>query len=153
MNELQMAGRYRGHITASKVDRSRNGCIQFVARLSLASFLDHAGAWQPLDVPGGITAYLMLTTLRGEINIRQAEAIMDALSWDGNRLSDLHKTDWTGTELEAVVEHDTDDKGNARLVVSWLNPVGGLRPTAPEVLEGLDEEWTRIGASKGCPVA
>jgi hypothetical protein len=132
------AGKYQGHIVQSKVDTTRNGCVQFVAvlRLTRCEGVDLPAPYTP-------TAYMSLTKNDGSRNISQVDSLMAALGWDGVSLKKLHLTDWSSREIEAVIDWD-EFNGTRKLKVKWLNAPGSvptLKSTDPKLIDELEAFW------------
>jgi hypothetical protein len=142
------AGKYYGRILRSKVDVTRNGCVQFVAVLNLTRY-----EGEPLPVPFNPTAYLSLTKNNGERNIGQMNSLMAALGWDGVSLKVLNSTDWSNIDLDVIMKWD-EFNGERKLKVAWINAVGSvqtLKETPPEVIDKLDAFWGGDASAKPEP--
>ncbi len=144
MSDVAKAGRYKGTILDHKVDKTKNGFIQFMARLSLSEIYNSAvKEWETLPEAAEITAYLMLTGSGGK-NHNQIESIGGALGWDGVSLQALADTDHSGKQISAVIKADSYN-GNNTLRVEWINAPSGFKPVSAEALSGMDSEWKQIG--------
>ena len=141
-------GKYTGEINEWKCDRTENGCIQFIALLSLTAQKDQTGFAQ--IPPQEAIAYIMLTKLDGSKNVNQIENLQKALGWDGMSIKSLHNGDWLNKPISAVLENDTYN-GVTKLKVKWLNPIsgGGLRETDGSVIDQLEQIWTGVDRGGG----
>jgi hypothetical protein len=125
MRTCEKDGLYRGYVVKHGVSKSKNGCVQFVAKLRLVQYENSAGAMEELPEAESIMAYLMLTKRDGRMNKAQINSIRDAFGWSGQSIVGLHKADLTQKEVEIVVTMGTDQDGNDRAEVSWINNPGG----------------------------
>jgi hypothetical protein len=136
------AGKYSGRIAKSKVDTTKNGCIQFVAALCLTKF-----EGDPLPAPYTPVAYMPLTKTNGERNTSQIDSIMAALGWNGVSLKELNAKDWSNIDIEAIMTWD-EYNGQSKLRVSWINAPGStptLKPTDPKLIDEMDAFWNGKG--------
>ena len=148
MPQIERAGFYIGKIKNCKVDRTKNGAMQFVASLEATRFKAGKDAnWIDLEVPRHITAYLSLTTLQSEKNATQIESLMEALDWDGQSLRPLHhdpKNGYHSPLIDRDVNFTVKDKpyqGKSSLRVAWLDKVGGLKEVPLETFDLMERQF------------
>lgn len=84
-------------------------------------------------------------TYYGYFTDKTTERTIDSLrlcGWDGDDLSDLTGID--ANEVYLVIEHDENDKGEARATVRWINGQGG----GLAVKERMDEGTAKAFAER-----
>lgn len=80
--------------------------------------------WDWTDRHDMASAQFYLELKAGGINEFAINQLKDALGWDGLDVEELVNLDWSGKAVELVLAWD-EYKGEQRLKVQWLNPVGG----------------------------
>lgn len=76
-----------------------------------------------------------------EISIKQ---ITGALGWDGISFKDLNDTDWSGAEVQLVLEWGQDKQGKDQLNIKYLNPrdyEGGMKRSTPEEVQSIESKY------------
>lgn len=158
MLRASATGTYKGFVLEKKVDRSKGGAVQLVARCELRAWWDkEKKEWDDDIEVAHETAFLVLKSKDGKINKNQVDSIMRAFGWDGKSLKELHQMDVSKREVTFTVKEALDQNNNPKAdengvplySVEWINPVGGLKPVKAEDLDDMDKEWkelTGIGA-------
>lgn len=102
-------GTYRAKAKEAALGRTSKGTEQVAVRFEL---LDHTGE--------SITWFGFFTDKTLENTVKS----LRACGWTGDDLSDLAGI--TANEVNLVVEHETDDRGQTRAKVRWVNGTSGL---------------------------
>jgi len=136
------AGKYKGNLIHWKIDKSKNGAIQFVIEASLTKKLIEK-TYQDLAEKESVPGYLVLIKTDGEINHRQVENLQDALNWDGVSLKDLNNGEFADKELNFTVS--VDDKG--RPGIDWINGKGFIKPSEQK-MDDMDALWNSAAKKK-----
>ena len=146
MPRLDEAGRYKGRISASCVNKTKNGNAQFEVNLTLTEFFfeelpDGGKGWDAVPEPLLTKGWFVLVKSNGGINEHQVDALKSALGWDGKSLRDLHETDWSEVDLIVVATEGDDGKVN----IAWLNnPAGGMKTLSEDEFKELDGDWQKL---------
>lgn len=154
MPQVSREGRYRATLSAWKCDVSeKSGYVQFIATCQcVARYNADVKAEEQLEKPETITAFLMLEGKNG-INQHQIDALKAALGWDGKDIDKLSEGPWDGREVSVSVEQD-EYEGKTRLRVSWINPLGGLKPVTEDTKATIKSRWQALmTGTKPAPVA
>lgn len=147
MPRLDVAGKYKGRISTSCVNKTENGCTQFETNLNLTGFFFEENAnrekgWDVVpDAPLQTKGWFVLTKRDGGINEHQVKALKESLGWDGKSLRELHETDWSEVDLIVVATEGDDGKVN----IAWLNnPAGGMKTLSEDEFKELDGDWQKL---------
>lgn len=144
MGMINKPGTYIATPASWAVKADEGKCPRFAIVFSVNQ-LRIGTEWEPIVNDEKITGFFTLFNKDqspNEINLR---SLRDSLGWDGTSISSLQNGDWSGTQVQIVVEEEMYE-GKPRLAVKYLNPKdyagsGGLDKADPQRVQSLDQKY------------
>jgi hypothetical protein len=118
-------GRYKARATGAEMGFTNAGKEQIAIAFELTEQPGHRITWYGL----------FRTELVGQEKISQCQRSMEALracGWKTDDLSDLAGI--TDNDVEITIDHETDQKGETRARVRWINAAGTGGPALKNVM-------------------
>lgn len=155
--QLQRAGNFRCYPTEWGIATSKNGSVEWVAKVNIVQEwleagqgVEEAGWYETADLPQETYARVCLVTTKNQLNRHGVDQLRDAIQWDGNwdalNPIDQGGNDWRQTMFQIEVKMDTYE-GKTRAKVNWVrgadDPVsGGLKTLAADEVKKLASHWS-----------
>lgn len=163
MQQINVAGTFRGEVLDRGIGTSTNGYPQLVLQVRAEEQYDEdAKVWSTCE-PMETTGYLTLVGGSGKAT-RSAQQAMKAFGWDGATWSDLQTKEDLADHVQFRMKEDTyNDRVSIKL--DWIdaydaNPSRSVGKLDPGALKALDSKWAgalkAIGGGpkpKSAPVA
>lgn len=141
MSQLSNPGRYFAIPEAWAIKAKAEKSPQFAITFRVTSLADGT----PVDGEKRIVGWFTLINNNGSANEININALKESLGWDGQSFSTLESSDWSGVEVQIVVD-EKDYNGKKSLEVKYLNPKeysGGSRlaKADPQAVQSLDSKY------------
>ncbi len=135
---------YMGKPVTWAVEQKSTGSVQFNVELNLHAYKNGKG-WEMLEAPEHTIAYLNIIKKDGQPNQINVESLVGALGWDGS-VKSLQDSDWSQTELQVVIDDETDQEGKPVRKVQFVNPKdyvggGGVEKADSSTIQSLDAKY------------
>jgi hypothetical protein len=140
------AGKYIARPTQWTISESTNHCPQFVCGFAII-YGWNGSQWEDVTAQDlSITAYMTLFDRNGNPQEFNIDGLKDSLGWDGLSLVSLNETDWSGAEVQLVIQEE-EYNGQRKMKVKFINPRdyvggGGVEKSDPQTVKTLDQMFS-----------
>lgn len=140
------SGKYIARPVQWTVSESTNHCPQFVAGFAIIYWWNGA-QWEDVTAQDlSITAYMTLFDRSGNPQEFNIDGLKDSLGWDGLSLTSLNESDWSGVEVQLVIQEE-EYNGQKKMKVKFINPRdyvggGGVEKSDPAAVKNLDQMFS-----------
>jgi hypothetical protein len=139
------SGKYIARPTQWTISESTNHCPQFVCGFAIIYWWNGSG-WEDVTAQDlTITAYMTLFDKSGNPQEFNINGLKDSLGWDGLSLVTLNESDWSGVEVQLVIQEE-EYQGKKNMKVKFINPRdyvggGGVEKSDLVAVKNLDQVY------------